>query len=482
MYHRWFFFLALSNALLVGAQTVSLHGTVSSGGQPVTGAAVTLMKMGLTATTGADGSYSFSSTAISHRSSDVGTISLSGGALEFGIAEPSPVAIEVFDIKSNRLKSVKMGVRGAGLYHWNIPGEFPANQLLIIRASVGKNVSTFRYLPVTGGMAGQASLMKSEDSRGFAKSAAVIDSLEVKASGYATKVTMVESYDAKVDVSINHVDNGGDRWGGLKNPPAKSAGCGKPATITTALRTIQSGGKNWEYWTDMPANYDPNTPSRVIFIYHWSGGTAASMKSNKYYGIQPLAAADKTPTIFVAPTHGVAEADDKMFLDLLAFLEANLCVDTTRIFSTGYSLGGMITYSLSTSHQNKLRAAAGIAPANYNLWLPNPKIKEPIAWWQMTGMSDETCRWINNDANKTGSKYIALEKAADNGCTIPAGNNIPTWTTGNHLTYEFTGCKTGYPVVVNTFNGPHGKAERATDPGASSSWVPTEIWAFFKRF
>ncbi|MEO8215277.1 MAG: hypothetical protein ABI560_18905, partial [Myxococcales bacterium] len=81
----------------------------------------------------------------------------------------------------------------------------------------------------------------------------------------------------------------GDRWGGLKNPPVKSAGCGKPAGITTALKTIMSGGRSREYWIDLPPNYDMDKPSLVVFIYHWSGGTAASMKSNKYYNIQPLA-------------------------------------------------------------------------------------------------------------------------------------------------------------------------------------------------
>ncbi|MEO6094255.1 MAG: hypothetical protein ABIQ80_00770 [Fibrobacteria bacterium] len=291
---------------------------------------------------------------------------------------------------------------------------------------------------------------------------------------------MVDSYDAKLDISIDRVDNSVDKWGGLKNPPGKSAGCGKPTTITSGMKTIMSGGKSRDYSIDLPANYDMNKPHLVIFTYHWSGGTAASMKSNKYYAIQPVATAANVPTIFIAPTHGAGEGDQTVFNDLLALVEAGACVDPTRIFSTGYSLGGMMTYGLSTNHQKILRAGAGIAPANYNLWLPNPKPKEPIAWMQITGMGDETCKWINNEAQKTGAKFIALEKAADNGCTIPA--DITTWKSGNHVTFEFAGCKTGYPVVVNTFNGPHGKAEKATDPGASSSWVPKEIWEFFMRF
>jgi poly(3-hydroxybutyrate) depolymerase len=270
----------------------------------------------------------------------------------------------------------------------------------------------------------------------------------------------------------------GDKWGGLKNPPIKSAGCGKPAGITTGMKTIMSGGKSRDYSIDVPATYNQNAPHRVVFIYHWSGGSAASMKNNRYYNIQPLATAANIPTIFIAPTHGASEADHTVFLDLLAYAETNLCVDSTRVFSTGYSLGGMMTYSLSTKQQTKLRAGAGIAAANFNVWLPNPKNKESIAYMGITGMQDELCIWDGGSGR--GAKYIALEKAANNGCTV--GTDVPHWTSGNHFTYEYLGCKPGYPVVISTFQGKHGGAEVAKDPGASSSWVPKEIWEFFMRF
>jgi poly(3-hydroxybutyrate) depolymerase len=272
----------------------------------------------------------------------------------------------------------------------------------------------------------------------------------------------------------------GDRWGGLKNPPAMSAGCGKPAGITSGMKTIMSGGKSRPYSIDLPANYDQDKPSLVVFIYHWSGGDAAAMKNSKYYNIQPLATAANIPTIFIAPNHSASEADHTVFLDLLAYVETNLCVDSTRIFSTGYSLGGMMTYSLITKQQEKLRAGAGIAAANINVWLPNPKNNEPIAYMGITGMSDEICKWVNSDARKEGAKYIALEKATNNGCTV--GADVPHWTSGNHFTYEYEGCKPGYPVVISTFDGKHGGAEANRDPGASSSWVPKEIWEFFTRF
>ncbi len=246
------------------------------------------------------------------------------------------------------------------------------------------------------------------------------------------------------------------------------------------MKTIMSGGTSQQYAIDVPANYDENKPNVVMFAYHYSGGSAAIMKQSGYYHFQPLAMADNIPVIFVAPNHSASQADHAVFLALVAYVEENLCVDTTRIFTTGYSLGAMMSYSLSTNHQDKLRAAATIEAANFNVYLPMPKIKEPIAYLGITGMTDTLCMWDGGPMK--GAKAIALEKAADNGCTVPAGNNIPTWTSGPHFTYEFQGCTPDHPLIVATFNGPHGGAEVQKDPGSSTSWVPTAIWDFFKRF
>ena len=67
----------------------------------------------------------------------------------------------------------------------------------------------------------------------------------------------------------------------------------------------------------------------------------------------------------------------------------------------------------------------GIAPANYNIFLPNPIPHDPIAWMQTTGMGDGTCPWVNGNSTTQGAKFIAVEHATDNGCMIPA--DIPRY-------------------------------------------------------
>ena len=266
----------------------------------------------------------------------------------------------------------------------------------------------------------------------------------------------------------------------LGNPPVLSSGCGTATTVTTGKKTITSSGEDRTYIIDIPDNYDMSKPYRLFYTSHWIGSTSEAVRDQDYYFLKPLATAANEPAIFVAPqSDGQTwqEKDHALFDDILAYVKENLCIDTTRVFATGFSFGGMITYSLSVNHQKDIRAGAGIAPANYNIYVPE-KNHEPIAWLQTTGMGDGTCPWVNGNSATQGAKYIAIEHATDNGCTVPA--DIPTWQNGAHLCYDFEGCPAEYPVKACTFDGGH--TNIANDPGNNANWIAQESWDFFMQF
>lgn len=266
----------------------------------------------------------------------------------------------------------------------------------------------------------------------------------------------------------------------LKNPPVASAGCGKASTVTTGKKTITSSGQQRTYIIDIPANYDMNKPYRMFYTSHWIGSTSEAVRDQSYYFLKPLANAANEPAIFVAPQADGAtwqQKDHALFDDILDSVKKSLCIDTTRVFATGFSFGGMITYSLSVNHQKDIRAAVGIAPANYNIYLP-AKNHSPIAWMQTTGMSDDTCPWVNKNSTTQGAKFIANERITDNGCNAPA--TIPIWQSGAHVCYDAIGCRAEYPTKVCTFGGGH--TNQANDPGSSTNWIPVESWKFFTRF
>lgn len=264
----------------------------------------------------------------------------------------------------------------------------------------------------------------------------------------------------------------------MGNAPVPSDGCGKATTLTTKEYTISSSGQNRVYYVEMPANYDMNKPYRLFYTSHWIGSRWQDVEGQDFYFLKPLIEASGEQAIFVAPSSDGStwqEKDHALFDDILAHMKQNVCFDTTRVFATGFSFGGMITYSLSTNHQVDIRAAVGIAPANYNIWLPE-KTHKPIAWMHTTGLSDTTCPWVNNEQGQRGAKFIALEKAEDNGCTVP--NEIPIWQNGAHVCYDFEDCNPEHPTRVCTFGGGHTNI----DNEGGKNWIAQESWDFFKQF
>jgi hypothetical protein len=310
--------------------------------------------------------------------------------------------------------------------------------------------------------------------------------------------------------------------GGGKAAPVPSKGCGLQdgkmklttggMSIANGLSTstrlkITSGGMSREYIIDIPADYDASRPYRLIFSWHQAYGSDTgnavgqypagngpnfNAQNYAYFGLHREATAAKEPVIFVAPG-GIGNLpwdftrDSVLFDDLLAAVTSNLCIDEGRVFTTGFSFGAMMSYSLSITRQTKLRAAVTMAAANYNLpGQPTDSNAAPIAYFGITGMSDGTCPWVSSDADKKGGKYCVLTHAQDNGCTIPGTIQTAMVGSKKYLCYDFEGCKAGYPVKVCTFDGAH--TPSAVDDGNSTgddglkAFVPPLAWKFISQF
>jgi hypothetical protein len=303
------------------------------------------------------------------------------------------------------------------------------------------------------------------------------------------------------------------------NDSVPSKGCGKTdgskilttggssvtgaPTTSTRLKGVTSGGKSRAVIIDIPADYDPTHPYRLIFSWRQMGGSDTGNATGlhpagdgpnfdaehyAYFGLRREALNAKQPAIFVAPdTDPIGglwdyNKDSAYFDDLLALVTTNLCIDESRVFTTGFSFGAMMSYALSVGRASKLRGAVTMAPANYNFTQPT-NTHTAIAYMSTTGMSDGTCPWGDDTR---GGKACVLQHAKDNGCTVPAP--IPTTTVGSkkYLCYDFEGCKAGYPVKVCTFDGGH--TPSSVDDGSSTgddglkAFIPPLAWKFIAQF
>lgn len=465
------------------AQTINLNGTVSTrSGKPVANAIVTLVHQALKDTTGTDGNFLFVKTAsatlpvIVPRTEE---ISIKNGILQFNLGSVSPLKIELFDVKGNLLKKELLTKTSMGEYHFDIVKNNCATNLLFIKASVGQLVYLYSYVKIDNGnfLLNRYDMHIINTGGRLAQAAASIDSLIVSAIGFQTKIVPITSYEnQQLNIVLDSAST---------SDTGRSAGCGKTLSdLKNGTYTINSAGLSREYIIDIPSNYDPNKPYRLIFAMHWSGGSMQAVANDKFYSLKTYADNDKTPCIFVAPngtgsTRGwdQGEKDHIFFDDMYKLVTEKLCVDTKRVFSSGFSFGALFSYSLSLSHQKVLRAVACYAPANWNIWFPE-NTHEPIAFYATTGTNEPNCKFIYDEAKKLGVKYCLLQHSEDNGCIEPL--NIPLATSKKHVSTEFSGCKPGYPVKFSSFQGQTSYNEM--DPGSNVNWIAAETWEFFMRF
>jgi poly(3-hydroxybutyrate) depolymerase len=450
--------------------------------------------MGLKDTSGADGSYTLVSgnTAILP-SQSARSMDFRNGVLEINLGRSAAVKVDVFDTKGARLNSDVFQNTASGIYRMDFAKMALGTGICLIKVTVDQSTTTFRYAPMNGsgsGLVGSSSF--SSQGAVLARVAAATDSIKVTASGYKSKTVVATSLTSTINVSLD-TNTSTDRWGGLGNAPIKSAGCGKALGVISKSGTyhISSAGGRGDYIVNVPTGYDKDKPYRLIFGNHCMGGSAIKVagtddgkdQSAFYYHVKTQADKDNIPAIYIALQGDAGGTwstpnDLTFWNDVLTLVEGNMCVDTTRVFVTGFSFGAMLSYALSLQYPEKIRAVATYAPANYSMTQPTNR-HIPIAYYQTTGTTDGTCPWVNNDAQKTGGKYCLLQHMQDNGCTSTAAD-IKLTTSGTHVVNEFKGCPEGYPVKFSSFTGGHQCL--ASDQGSSANWIQVEAWAFFKQF
>lgn len=275
---------------------------------------------------------------------------------------------------------------------------------------------------------------------------------------------------------------GGAAGSGGSGNPMRSSGCDKAATLSSGSRTIQSSGQSRSYILRIPANYDSSHPYRLIFGYHWVGGTMQDVDGGgssgaawSYYGLREQA---NDSTIFVAPQGisngwGNSGGQDVQFTDdLIKLIEGDLCVDTTQLFALGFSYGGSMTYALACARPAVFRA---VAVYSGGVLSGCDGGTQPVPYLGIHGLSDGTL-------NISGGRSMRDKFVMNNGCTAQNAPE-PSNGSGKHVCTSYQGCRAGYPVEWCAFDGGHtpGNVDGGGDDGAKT-WTKGEVWKFFTQF
>ncbi|KAL8364800.1 hypothetical protein RB595_003870 [Gaeumannomyces hyphopodioides] len=260
-----------------------------------------------------------------------------------------------------------------------------------------------------------------------------------------------------------------------------SAGCGKAPTITSGTKTVSVNGRNRQYVVRVPNNYDRTRAYRLIFAFHWVGGTMNDVAGGgtdrelwSYYGQQRVA---NEGAILVAPQGngngwGNGGGEDIAFVDaMVAQLQGGLCVDTRQLYAIGFSYGGSMSYSIACSRAKVFR---GVAVMGGGQLSGCDGGGDPIAYLGIHGISDGTL-------GIAGGRSLRDRFVRNNGCTNTSPRE-PSRGSGVHVKTEYQGCRAGFPVTWIAFDGGHwpGAVDNGPESGAKS-YVPGEIWGFFNK-
>jgi poly(3-hydroxybutyrate) depolymerase len=258
----------------------------------------------------------------------------------------------------------------------------------------------------------------------------------------------------------------------------QSTGCGKARTLQNGNINITYKNATRKYILRVPDTYDSSHPYRLVLAYAWSGASASQVVSANYFTFATL---DSKNTIFAAPEAsdgaGTWSNDDVAFTDaIVAQLEGDLCIDTTRLFATGFSFGGAMAMALGCTRADVFRAVAFFSGADLTSSCPTTLTK-PIAYY--ASQASEDSGGLSTSSPITGEKRQA-DFAAVNGC-MPEPSSTTFPASGQpHTCTNYKGCSAGHPTEYCVFNGPHGWEPK--DPGQSMSWDAPEAWKFITQF
>lgn len=109
-----------------------------------------------------------------------------------------------------------------------------------------------------------------------------------------------------------------------------------------------------------------------------------------YYGLQQLDTGHTT--IFVAPQGNNCgtwcKADETFISALVSAIEADSCIDTSRVFALGFSYGAIFSYSLACDLPQTFRAVATLEAAQ-NIGCNAGST--PVGYLGIEGLQDPTC-------------------------------------------------------------------------------------------
>lgn len=279
-------------------------------------------------------------------------------------------------------------------------------------------------------------------------------------------------------------------------------------TETETSLVLEFGGRERTYLVHLPSGYRKGKPVPLVLALH--GGTRDAASTVRLTGLD--ATADANGFIVAYPNgtgamngtftwnvrwgYGYAmrnNVDDVGFIRaLVAQLEKDYSVDPRRVYATGISNGGMLSYLLASEASDVFAAVAPVAGAVGASPSPgSPLIRftgpaEPVSVIAFHGTADRAVPYDGGEgAGLTNAVYLPVSDAiaswvAWDGCgTTPAR---ATSTDGNVVVETYSGGRNGTAVELVAINDGRHTWPGGSDypsPGGGEVRANELMWEFF---
>ena len=292
---------------------------------------------------------------------------------------------------------------------------------------------------------------------------------------------------------------------GTVDHPVVSTGCGATPAGAPGATTkdevavspaTNEGYATRSYWIHVPPGYDASRPTPLVLVFHGGGGTGIGMERATGWSALadrqrflvvypqglPLDALGTGYTTWAAtgPLDTIANGvDDLRFVsDLLDALQRLYCVDSQRIYATGFSAGGAMTSFLTCGLTGRIAAFAPMSGDAYQFkggCFP----RHPTSIIEWHGAADPSELYVgipareDPDWRRTGVLEWLTGWAARDGCSRGPSVFLDTPPAFGE---QWTGCQAGTEVTHYRIAG-----LGHTWPPAIGRRSAVEImWSFFQ--
>ncbi len=267
----------------------------------------------------------------------------------------------------------------------------------------------------------------------------------------------------------------------------------------TITATLEHDNLQREYTLYVPANYTGEDAVPLLFNFHgytsdateqmWYGDFRPIADTAGFLIVHPMGTLDATGTTHFNVGWGGSEVDDVGFAEtLIDALASEYNVDLKRVYSTGMSNGGFISYELACQLSDKIAAIASVTGSMSQFTFNNCNPQHPTPILQIHGTEDPTVPYNGGIFAKPIEDVVQYWVDFNNCNPTPNISQVPDLDATDESTVEHFVYEEGDNQVVTEFfkitGGGHTWAGTIFDFSVTNYDInaSAEVWKFVSRY